>query len=103
MIIFGSNAIPSSWTLKLPESWDESKTHFKGAGEVDGFKIEEGEGEVRLTTPPPFLKSVFDSPQLSGSFNVQDGGKALLPKKIIKRAAKYACFAEGAAFTSPPN
>ena len=27
----------------LPESWDESKTDFKG--EVDGFKIEKGEGK----------------------------------------------------------
>ena len=42
MIFFGSNAIPPSWTLKLPESWGESKTDFKG--EVDGFKIEEGGG-----------------------------------------------------------
>ena len=39
------NAVPPSWTLTLPESWDESKTDFKG--EVDGFKIGEGEGEGR--------------------------------------------------------
>ena len=31
--------------MKLPESWDESKTDFKG--EADGFKIGEGEGEGR--------------------------------------------------------
>ena len=30
---FRNNAIPPSWTLKLPESWGESKTDFKG--EVD--------------------------------------------------------------------
>ena len=38
----------------LPESWDESKTVFKG--DVDGFQIEEGEGEGKkkvLSSPPP--------------------------------------------------
>ena len=34
------------------------------------------------------MKSVFDSPQLSGSFNLQDGGIALFLKKIIDCAAK---------------
>ena len=34
MIFFRNNAIPPSWRLKLPESWGESKTDFKG--EVDG-------------------------------------------------------------------
>ena len=29
----------------------------------------------------PVLKSVFDSPQISGSFNVQDGEIALFPEK----------------------
>ena len=38
----GNNAIPSSWTLKLPESWGESKTDFKR--EVDRSKIKEGGG-----------------------------------------------------------
>ena len=38
----GNNAFLPSWTLKLPESWSESKTDFKG--EVDGFKIEKQEG-----------------------------------------------------------
>lgn len=42
------------------------------------------------------LKSVTDSPQLSGSNNVQDGGIALFPPppppKKMDRAAKYACF-----------
>ena len=42
------------------------------------------------------LKSVTDSPQLSGSNNVQDGGIALFPapppQKKMDRAAKYACF-----------
>ena len=41
-IVFRNNVVPPSWTLILPESWDESKTDFKG--EVDGFKIGEGEG-----------------------------------------------------------
>ena len=40
-----NNVVSPSWTLILPESWDESKTDFKG--EVDGFKIGEGEGEGR--------------------------------------------------------
>ena len=26
----GNNAIPLSWTLILPENWDESETNFKG-------------------------------------------------------------------------
>ena len=33
----------------------------------------------RPSTPP--LKFVFDSPQLSGSIKVQDGGIALFPEK----------------------
>ena len=41
----------------------------------------------RPTSP---LKSVIDSPQLSGSINVQDGRITLFPKKIMDRAAKYA-------------
>ena len=46
----------------------------------------------RPSTPP--LKSVFDSPQLSGSMKVQDGGIALFPgKKIMDSAAKHDCFA----------
>ena len=40
------------------------------------------------------LISAFDSSQLSGSINLQDGGKAsFLKKKVMDRAAKYACFA----------
>ena len=40
------------------------------------------------------LISVFDSSQLSGSINVQDGGEtSFLKKKVMDRAAKYACFA----------
>ena len=31
-----NNVVLPSWTLILPESWDESKPNFKG--EVDGFK-----------------------------------------------------------------
>ena len=40
----------------------------------------------------PWNLSVFNSPQLSVRFNVQDGGIALflLKKSIIVRAAKYA-------------
>ena len=41
----------------------------------------------RLQSTSP-LKSVFDSPQPSGSFNVQDGGIALFLKKIMDCAAK---------------
>ena len=41
----------------------------------------------RLQSTSP-LKSVFDSPQSSGSFNVQDGGIALFLKKIMDCAAK---------------
>ena len=45
-----NNVVLSSWTLKLPESWDESKPDFKG--EVDGFKIGEGDGEGRKIRLP---------------------------------------------------
>ena len=44
-----NNVVLPSWTLILPESWDESKPDFKG--EVDGFKIREEEGrggKIRL-------------------------------------------------------
>ena len=34
MICFGNDVVPPSWTLMLPESWDESKTDFEG--ELDG-------------------------------------------------------------------
>ena len=33
--LFQDNVVPPSWTLILPESWDESKSVFKG--EVDGL------------------------------------------------------------------
>ena len=53
---------------------------------------------LKPSTSP--LKSVIDSPQLSGSNNVQDGGIALFPPhppppspaQKMDRAAKYACF-----------
>ena len=35
-IVFRNDVVPPSWTLILPESWDESKSVFKG--EVDGFQ-----------------------------------------------------------------
>ena len=41
-IVFRNDVVPPSWLLILPESWDESKSDFKG--EVDGFKIGEEEG-----------------------------------------------------------
>ena len=45
---------PQSWTLILPESWDESKTDFKG--EVDGlvffFAFQDGGRDQR----PPSLR-----------------------------------------------
>ena len=60
MNCFQDNVVPPSWTLILPESWDESKNVFKG--EVDGFKIGEGEGRGRggeemaatIKVPPSF-------------------------------------------------
>ena len=47
--VFGNDVVLPSWTLILPESWDESKTNFKG--EAVGFKIGEGEVEGRENTP----------------------------------------------------
>ena len=44
----------------------------------------------RPSTSP--LKPVFDSPQLSGSIKVQDGGDNIISEKIKDSAAKYACF-----------
>ena len=44
-----NNDVLPSWTLILPESWDESKPDFKG--EVDGFKIREEEEEGRKNMP----------------------------------------------------
>ena len=49
MNCFQDNVVPPSWTLILPESWDESKNVFKG--EVDGFKIGEGEWRGGKNTP----------------------------------------------------
>ena len=49
MNCFQDNVVPPSWTLILPESWDESKSVFKG--EVDGLKIGEGEGRGGKNTP----------------------------------------------------
>ena len=49
--------------------------------------------EKQRKRPTSPLKSVIDSPPLSGSINVQDGRKTLFPKKIMDRAAKYAYFA----------
>ena len=64
IFFFRNNVILPSWTLILPESWDKSKTDFKG--EVDGFKIEEGVGEGReryLTlTLTPLLSSPLSPP-----------------------------------------
>ena len=56
-IVFRNDIVPPSWTLVLPESWDESKSDFKG--EVDGFEIGEGEGRggkyPPLHRPSPLL------------------------------------------------
>ena len=52
----------------LPESWDESKTVFKG--DVDGFKIEEGEGKKNVFSP-----SLPAPPPLIFSLAFQDGGR----------------------------
>ena len=53
----------------LPESWDESKTDFKG--EVDGFKIEKGEGKGTKK----FFSSRLPAPPLIFSLAFQDGGR----------------------------
>ena len=76
--VFGNDVVPPSWTLILPESWDKSKTNFKG--EADGFKIREGEVEGRkkfavfsscLPAPPSFNAP----PTLLLSVAFQDGGR----------------------------
>ena len=60
-IVFRNDVVLLSWTLILPQSWDESKSVFKG--EVDGFKI--GEGGFLLSPslpsplPPPLPLSLF--------------------------------------------
>ena len=55
LFFFRNDVSPPSWTLILPESWDESKTDIKG--EVDGCEIEEREGRKKykkyfLFSPP---------------------------------------------------
>ena len=50
-IVFRDDVVLPSCTLILPESWDESKSVFKG--EVDGFKIGEGEERGGKNPPPP--------------------------------------------------
>ena len=50
-IVFMNNVVLPSWTLILPESWDETKPDFKW--EVDGFKIGEGEGRKHFLLSPP--------------------------------------------------
>ena len=59
-IVFRNDVVPPSWTLILPESWDKSKSVFKGA--VDGFKIGEGEGTEGKNTPLSFLPPPFHRP-----------------------------------------
>ena len=68
----------------------------EGAGTRDFFLPSPSPSSMLNPSTSP-LKSVIDSPQLSGSNNVQDGGIALFPpptppKKKMDRAAKYACF-----------
>ena len=67
----------------------------EGAGRGDFFLPAPSPSSMLNPSTSP-LKSVFDSPQLSGSNNVQDGGIALFPPppppKKKDRAAKYACF-----------
>ena len=76
---------------------EKQRKRLRGRGGGSG----EGRGGERfLPSPSPSpilnpstspLKSVFDSSQLSGSINVQDGGTTL--KQFMDRAPKYACFA----------
>ena len=42
--------MPPSWTLILPENWDESKTYFKG--EVDGFNLLLFKMAATINVPP---------------------------------------------------
>ena len=70
----------------------------EGAGRTDFFLPSPSPSSVLNPSTSP-LKSVIDSPQLSGSNNVQDGGIALFPPppppspaQKMDRAAKYACF-----------
>ena len=70
----------------------------EGAGRRDFFLPSPSPSSMSNPSSSP-LKSVIDSPQLSGSNNVQDGGIALFPpppppplQKKVDRAAKYACF-----------
>ena len=54
-IVFRNGVVPPSWTLILPESWDESKSVLKGA--VDGFKIGEGRGgEEKIRLPAAVVR-----------------------------------------------
>ena len=69
IIVFRNNIVPPSWTLILPESWDESKTDFKG--EADGFTIGKGEGEGEGRKK--YLSPPHPSP-LVISVDFQDGG-----------------------------
>ena len=94
MNCFQDNVVPPSWTLILPESWDESKSVFKG--EVDGFKIGEGEGRggkillsSLLPAPPPFHRP---SP-LVFLVAFQDGGHDQSTSEFSLKNVKNACSA----------
>ena len=86
MNCFQDNVVPPSWTLILPESWDESKNVFKG--EVDGFKIGEGEGRGGKN-PPPFHRPY----PLVFLVAFQDGGHDQSTSEFSLKNVKNACSA----------
>ena len=59
--VFGNDVLPPSWTSILPESWDESKTDFKGGRGRGTKKV----FSSRLPAPPPLVFSLA----------FQDGGR----------------------------
>ena len=82
----------ASWTLKLTESWGESKSDFKE--EVDGFKIEEGVGQGSLSF-------VFIGKRASREGPGRRDGKHLLPNSltafpvcslVIHACARQSCW-----------
>ena len=92
-----NNVVLPSWTLILPESWDESKPDFKG--EVDGFIVGEREGEGRKNTPSRSHCS-FGEPvhKIDGVFSVafQDGGHNQCTSEFSLKNACSAGYFSGA-------
>ena len=91
---FRNDVSPPSWTLILPESWDESKTDIKG--EVDGCEIEEREGRKKykkcfLFSPPCLPPPPFPAPPpLVFSWGAVDG-YAMLMSPNKSETAVHGC------------